>query len=68
MEFDAGERPESGTYILYIAMFMSNYVNRAAMEFDGEEWPERRTYTAWHCPYQFVNRAAIMRDMIWVDS
>ena len=64
MEFNAGERPERGAYIHYIAMSMSNYVNRAAMEFDGGERPGRRTCTTWHCPRQFVSRAAIMRDMV----
>ena len=63
MEFDAEERAEGGTYIHYIAMSMSNSVNRAAMEFGGGERPDRRTYTTCHCPCQFVNWAAIMRDM-----
>ena len=52
MEFDAEERAEGGTYIHYIAMSMSNYVNRAAMEFGGGERPDRRTCTTWHYPCQ----------------
>ena len=47
----------------YMALSLSKYGNRAAMEFDGGEWPEGGTYTTWHCPCQFVNRAAIMREM-----
>ena len=35
MESDEWEWPGRRTYIHYIAMFLSKYVNRAAMEFDG---------------------------------
>ena len=39
-------------------------VNKAAMEFDGGDRPERRTYTTWHCPCQIhVNRAVMIREM-----
>ena len=63
MGFDAEERPERGTYIHCIAMSMSNYVNRATMEFGGGERPDRR-----HVNYmtlslsKYVNRATMEFD------
>ena len=49
------------TSILYIALSLSTYVKRAAMEFDTGEWPEGGTYIHYIAMSMsnYVNRATM---------